>query len=334
MGRRIHAPRRGSLAFYPRVRARRLIPRVRSWPSVSEGGPRLLGFAAYKAGTTHVVMVEDHPQSPLYGKEVVKSVTVLDAPSLYVLGVRAYEHGAGGLRSVVECLAQDLPKDLGRTIKPLPKAKISLEGLEARMDRIVELRALVHTQPRKSGLGKKKVEVFEIKIDGGSLKEQLNYVKTIMGKEVKVSQVFKEGEYVDVISITKGKGFQGVVKRFGVKILPRWHKHRKGYRKVGAISPQHPSMMFTIPRPGQLGLHQRTEFNRRILKIGSNLDEVNVKGGFVGYGVVKGAYILIDGSVPGYRGRLVKLRLTMRKPIVKAKPPKIAYISLESKQGA
>lgn len=334
MGRRVHAPKRGSLAFYPRVRAKRASPRIRSWPEV-EGPPRLLGFAAYKAGMTHVIVVENDPSSPLYGKEVVKAATVLDAPPLYVFGVRAYGRGPLGLKALTECLAEEMPKDLGRVIKPLPRRSSSLEALEALQSQIVELRALVCTMPRRAGVGKKKPEVFEIKVGGGSIKEQLDYVKSILGREVKASEVFKEAQLVDVVSITRGKGFSGVVKRYGVKIMPRWHKHRKGYRKVGAISPQHPSMMFTVPRPGQLGYHQRTEYNKRILKLGDNPAEVQVKGGFVGYGLVKGSYILLEGSVGGPRGRLVKLRYPIRAPpSVKLEPPRIVYISLESKQGA
>lgn len=334
MGRRVHQPRRGSLAFYPRVRARRAVPRIRSWPDY-EGPPRLLGFAAYKAGMTHVVIVENEPTSPLYGKEVVKAVTVLDAPPLFVFGLRAYGRGASGLKTLTECLAKELPQDLARAIRPLPKSSAGVERLEEVAKEVVELRALVCTMPRRAGVGKKKPEVFEIKIAGGSIEEQLEYAKSILGREVRVFEVFKEGQLVDVVSITKGKGFAGVVKRFGVKVMPRWHKHRKGCRKVGAISPQHPSMMFTVPRPGQLGFHQRTEYNKRILKMGSSPSEVQVKGGFVGYGVVRGDYILIEGSVPGPRGRLVRLRYPIRPPRrVVEEAPKITYVSLESKQGA
>ncbi|RLF13503.1 MAG: 50S ribosomal protein L3 [Thermoprotei archaeon] len=334
MGRRIHAPRRGSLAYYPRVRARRAVPRIRSWPEV-EAPPRLLGFAAYKAGMTHVVMVENEPSSPLYGREVVKAVTVLDAPPLYVLGIRAYKGTPLGLKALTECLASDLPSDLARTIKTLPRRGGSLEEIEASLHWVAELRALVCTMPRKAGVGRKKPEVFEVKIGGGTLREQFEYAKSILGREVRVFDVFKEGQLVDVVSITKGKGFAGVVERHGVKVMPRWHKHRKGARKVGAISPQHPSMMFTVPRPGQLGYHQRTEYNKRILKMGSNPSEVQVKGGFLGYGLVRGDYVILEGSVPGPRKRLIKLRYPIRPPAkVVAEPPKIAYISLESKQGA
>ena len=68
-------PRRGSMGFYPRKRAKSIIARVRRWPKISE--VKLLGFAAYKVGMAHMVMTEDYKYSPLYGKEVVKPVTIL-----------------------------------------------------------------------------------------------------------------------------------------------------------------------------------------------------------------------------------------------------------------
>ena len=60
--------------------------------------------------------------------------------------------------------------------------------------------------------------------------------------------------------------------------------------------------------PGQMGYHQRTEYNKLILKISDNLDEINPKSGFKGYGLVRTKYILLDGSVPGPRKRLIILR--------------------------
>jgi len=334
LGRRVHAPRRGSLAYYPRVRALRIVPRIRRWPKI-KGGTRLLGFAAYKVGMTHSIVIEDNPASPFYGRELIKAVTVLEAPPLFVFGVRAYVASNRGLQVLTEVLAEDLPKDLKR-VMPLPNRPESgqkLKIIESRINEVVEVRVLACTQPRKSGLGKKSPEVLEIKVGGGTVKEQFEYAKSILGKEVKVHEVFKEGQYVDVIAVTKGKGFQGVVKRFGVKILTRWHKHRKGARKVGAISPQHPSMLFTVPRPGQLGFHTRTEYNKRILKIGSDPKEVNVKGGFVGYGVVKSDHIILEGSVPGPRKRLVRMRFPIRMPEAEPKPVKVVAINLDSKQG-
>jgi len=316
--------------YYPRVRAKSIVARIRTWPEVKLDSPKLLAFAGYKAGVTHVVLVENKPGSPLLGREVVKAVTIVDVPPLLVCGFRAYVPTIDGLKSLSEVWAKNLPSDLSRVLT-LPKdydPTPALKSIESNLDKICELRAIVCTQPRKSGLRKKTPEIFEVKV-GGDIKAVFEYLKNMLGKEVKIRDVFSEGQVVDVISITKGKGFKGVVKRFGVKILPRWHKHRKGHRVVGAISPSAPSMMFTVPRPGQTGFHQRTEYNKVILKIGENGSEITPKSGFHRYGVVRGNYLVIEGSIPGPIKRLVKIRFAVRPPKkIAPEPPKIVGIAL------
>lgn len=334
MGRRKSAPKRGSLAFLPRGRASRLVPRIKSWPDV-EGEPRLLGFAAYKAGMIHVFMIEDTPNSPNFGKEVVCPATVLDAPPLLVCAIRAYTKTPYGLKTFAEAWMEKPPEDLKRRIT-LPEkfnTKEALKRIEENVDKISELRVLVATQPRLAGVPKKKPDVMEIKLGGGTIQEQLEYAKSILGKEVDASEVFKEGQYVDVVAVTKGKGVQGPVKRWGVKILPR--KKRKTRRAVGALGPwKPPRVLYTIPRAGQMGFHKRTEHNKRILKIGEDGSEVTPKGGFLRYGLIRGGYILLKGSVPGPAKRLIRLRYPTRPP--KGAPteaPTITYISRESQQG-
>ena len=137
---------------------------------------------------------------------------------------------------------------------------------------------------------------------------------------------------MDVVAITKGKGFQGPVKRWGIKILPR--KSRKTKRGVAAIGPWKPArVLYTVPRAGQMGYHQRTEYNKRILKIGIDGKTITPKGGFLNYGEVKGTYIVVDGSLPGPSKRLVRLRCPVRPPKkIPETPPNITYISLESMQ--
>jgi len=384
--RKKHAPKRGSLAFMPRKRARREVPRIRYWPEV-DGPPRLLGFAGYKAGMTHVIMIEDRERSPNAGKEVAVPATIIETPPLVVIAVRAYEKTPYGLRTFTEAWIN--PKDYDREIEEAkkeieelrekkaeasgkeeeeirkriealeakmataerlkkffedleratclpeePDPEAAFKKMEANLDKLAEIRVLVATQPRLvSGVPKKKPDIMEIKIGGGTIREQLEYAKSILGREVQITDVFKEGQLVDVIAVTKGKGWSGVVKRWHVKILPR--KTRKGRRRVGALGPWHPArVLYTVPRPGQLGYHQRTEFNKRILKIGFNGEEVTPKGGFLRYGIVRNAYIMLKGSVPGPAKRLIRLRYPARpNPRIPQKPPKIAYISLESPQG-
>jgi len=321
-------PRRGSLAYYPRKRAKSIVARIRSWPSSSEVKP--LAFAGYKVGMVHVVLIEDNPNSPYYGREIVKAATVIECPPLMVCGIRVYSSTPYGLRSLSEIWAKGVPKDLTRVFT-LPKEGFKheekLKEIKAMLDRISQVRLIVCTQPRKAGISKKKPEVFEIAL-GGSADKALEYALSKLGKELSVKEFVNEGQYVDVISITKGKGFASVVKRFGVKILPRWHKHRKGHRRIGSVGPTKPGTMFSVPRPGQLGFQQRTEYNKRVLKVGENPDEINPAGGFKHYGVIKSQYLLVEGSVPSPPKRLVKLRRPIR-PLKGAvtQSPKLVYVS-------
>ncbi|MFH1774973.1 MAG: 50S ribosomal protein L3 [Methanobacteriota archaeon] len=327
MGRRAHHPRRGSLGYSPRKRAARVVPRVRSW--VKEDEVRMQGFSGYKAGVTHVAMVDDYPNSLTYGEEVTAAATIVEAPPMKVCGVRCYGEDTHGLKVLGEVWSPDAVKDLAKVFQ-IKNFKNKLEDLQGAMDRAKELRLIVHTQPMLSALSKKTPEIMEYPVSGTPA-QALEYAKKVFGKEIKVSDVFGEGEIVDTISITKGKGFQGALKRWGTKHLPR--KTRKGRRTVGTLGPWHPAaMMWTVPTGGQMGYHQRSEINKRILKIGSG--DITPKGGFLNYGVVKGDYIILRGSVAGPRKRLIRLRPAVRPPKRKFEKPQLTYISRESKQGA
>jgi large subunit ribosomal protein L3 len=310
------------------------VGRIRFWPEVEAEAPTLLGFAGYKAGTTHVFMVNDRPGSVDFGKEVARTATVIETPPVVVCAIRAYMKTPYGLKSFTEAWVKKPPKDLERALTP-PKnhnPEEAFKKMEENLEKIAEFRLLVATQPRLASVPKKKPDLMEIKVDGGTLKERFEYVKNILGKTISATDVFREGQYVDVISITKGKGFQGPVKRWGVKILS--HKARKTKRGIATLGPWHPArVQYSIPRAGQMGYHQRTEYNKRILKIGSDGGEVTLKGGFIRYGQINGDYILLDGSVPGPAKRLIRLRHPARPPKAPEEPPKIVSISLEPPQG-
>jgi large subunit ribosomal protein L3 len=251
-----------------------------------------------------------------------------------VTGLRFYERFNGGLRTSGEVWAPEPSKDLGRKIKVPEKFDDNKgwEKLESAKERVVEVRAIAASQPRLAKIGKKKPDLMEVKIDGGTVKDQLEFAKKLLGKEVKVADVFKEGMDVDVIGITKGKGIQGPVKRWGIKKLK--HKSRKTVRGVGSIGPWHPHyVMYSVPRAGQMGFAQRTEYNKQILKIGDNGADVTPKGGFLHYGPIKTEFTLLRGTIPGPANRLVALR-TPARGRVSGEPPKMEMISLASKQGA
>jgi len=331
--RKKNAPKRGSLAFLPRARARHPYGRIRHWPR-AETGPTPLGFMGYKAGMTNVSLIEDQAGSPNFGKEVTRPATVVDAPPITVVAIRAYTKNPYGSQTVTEAWTKEPPKDVNRLTTPPnnPDPDQGVKKMEENLDKITELRLLAVTQPKQAGVPKKKPELLEIKIDGASTKEQLEYAKKLLGKNLSVTDVFKEGQFIDVVSITKGKGFQGPVKRWGVKMLS--HKGRKTKRGIATLGPWNPHrVLYTVPRAGQMGYHQRTEFNKRILKIGADGSEVTPKGGFLRYGPVKGTYVLINGSLPGPAKRLIRLRCPARPPRrVPEAPPKITQISLESPQ--
>jgi len=336
MGRRKHRPRRGSLAYTPRVRAPRPIAHVRAWPA--EATLRLQGFVGYKAGMTQVFMIDDRKGSLTSGQEINFPATVIEAPPLVICAARLYSSTTHGLNATTDIWASELPKDLARTLS-LPKKydqQKAFERAEALIKggKIADVRVLACTQPRASNVPKKKPDLVEIRVGGSKIEERWNYCKGLLGKQVRVADVLKEGEYVDVLAITKGKGFQGPVKRWGIKILTR--KTKEGHRQVGTLGPWSPArVMWTVPAAGQMGYHQRTEFNKRILKLGGEGKEVTPSGGFLRYGPVKGDFIVLAGSIPGPTKRLMHLRQPMRLPTgTPTSPPSITYMSMASQQGA
>ncbi len=336
MGKGKHHPRRGSLAYSPRVRAPRPIAHVRAWPA--EATLRLQGFVGYKAGMTQVFMIDDRKGSLTSGQEINIPATVIEAPPLVICAARLYSSTTRGLNTTTDIWASELPKDLARTLS-LPKKYDQQKAFERaetliKEGKIVDVRVLACTQPRASNLAKKKPDLIEIRVGGSKIEEQWNYCKGLLGKQVRVADVLKEGEYVDVLAITKGKGFQGPVKRWGIKILTR--KTKEGHRQVGTLGPwSPPRVMWTVPAAGQMGYHQRTEFNKRILKLGGDGKEVTPSGGFLRYGPVKGDFIVLAGSIPGPTKRLMHLRQPMRLPTgAPTSPPSITYMSIASQQGA
>lgn len=328
MGKR--GPKRGSRSFWHRRRAARPWPTPRAWPMRGAG---LQGFPAYKAGMTHVLMVDDST-APTAGQEVTAAATVLEAPPLYVYGLVAYERTPVGLNCLGAANAPNAPKQFARSLSLAKKPK-PVEELEKRVtasaQRLAEVRVLAVTQPWKAGLGKKTPEVFEVAVASPTPQEQFQWAKAALGKELKASEVLQEGEYVDAIAVTTGKGWQGVVKRFGVALGP--HKASKSRRTGGSIGGERQGkVMYTVPRPGQMGYHRRTDANKRVLKLGSDSKEVTPAGGFLHYGVPKAEFVLLRGSVPGPAKRLVMLRKSVDSH--EAKKPQVRWVSLESKQSA
>ena len=354
-----HHPKRGSRGYNPRKRAKSHIARFSSWPE-TEGEPRLQGFAGYKAGMTHAFVRDYRKESTTAGQEVVIPVTVIEVPPMKVAAVRVYRDSPYGLQCLTEVWADKLDRDLARLL-PLKKGKMEKAKKKAKdgeekdepdeaeaegkkdkkaavklvvdESQVDEVRLLMHTLPRLIiGVPKKKPDLIEIRIGGGTIPERLALAKDCLGKELKVTDYIKEpGKVVDLIAITKGKGFQGAIKRWGCKLLV--HKNSKKRRQAGTMGPWHPNyVMSTVPLAGQMGFHQRTEYNKTVIKIGENGDEVTPSGGFVRYGKVANTYLLVYGTIPGPSKRMIRIRDATRYHGKEYKW-EINYLSTASKQG-
>ncbi|MEC7349549.1 MAG: 50S ribosomal protein L3 [Candidatus Thermoplasmatota archaeon] len=329
-------PNRGSMAFSPRKRARSETPHISSWAAVEGDDPKILGFAGYKVGMSHIMAVDYRKKSTTAGQEIRMPVTIVEIPPMKVIGARGYIQDTYGLRTLTEAWEKKIDKDLERTL-PIPKGHNAKEAWKKMSDNdLEEIRLLVHTQPRMvTGIPKKRPEIMEMAVGGGSLDAQIEFAKEMMGKEFTMSDFTQDGEMLDAIAVTTGYGFQGHVKRWGVKLLT--HKNSKHRRMIGNLGPFSPGyVVSTVPQAGQTGYHQRTEYNKRLLKIGDNPDEINPKGGFLNYGLIRGNYALLHGSLPGPSKRLIRFRKAVRfhgKKTEAIVAPEITMISQESQQG-
>ncbi|MDD5651679.1 MAG: 50S ribosomal protein L3 [Candidatus Nanoarchaeia archaeon] len=308
---RAHKPKCGSRQFQPRCRARRPFPRVRSWLGKSD--LKLLGFAGYKAGMTHVMAVDATPNSPTKNMTISIPATIIECPPIKVFSIRFYKKTAYGSSLITEHLDSKLDKELERTLR-LPK-----KFNNKKVDSYDYLTLLVHTQPKLTGIGKKRPEMFEIAVGGNDQAKILEYANSLLGKEIKLSDVFKESSYVDIHGVTKGKGFQGPVKRYGISLKShKSEKKRRAPANLGAWTPK--KVNPTVPQHGQLGFFSRVEYNKLILSI--NPDFVK-KQNLSHYGDVKNDFLLIKGSIPGANRRLVRIVDGIR---VNKKPKQLQFI--------
>ena len=324
----ISRPRRGSLAYSPRKRAKSQVPKYKSWPEY-EGEPKLQGFAGYKAGMTHIIMVDDHKNSPSEGKDITVPVTIVEIPPMKVVAVRAFS----------EVWAEGVEEALGERIA-IPKKNNTEESTKKIRDAIAEglvtdIFALMYTQPvLLTGVPKKVPDLMEVRVAGGSIEARLEFATGLFGKEVDFDAVSEVGKYIDVTAVTTGKGTHGPVKRWGIQKQKHKHSRQGKLRHIGNLGPWTPHhVRWQVPQMGQMGYQQRTEFNKRVLKVGDSPEEINPDGGFVNYGLVRGRYIAIKGSVPGPIKRLIRLRPAIRNRDHVDRVPQVSYVSTMSKQG-
>lgn len=342
--RKFKKPRKGHLGFLPKRRTRHHKGRIRSFPKDDQAKkPHLTAFMGFKAGMTHVLREIERVGSLLHKKEVVEAVTVIETPPLRVVGMVGYIETLKGLRTLTTLWASNLGNEFKRRFyknwyrskkKAFTKYAEKMSNEEGVKDQLINrmkkycsvVRLICHSQVNLLNNVQKKAHVFEIQVNGGDIAAKVDFGVSLFEKEVNVDTVFETGEHVDVIGVTKGHGETGVVKRFGVRKLPR--KTHRGLRKVGCIGAWHPAnIQWTVARSGNYGYHHRTEQNKRIYKLGQgasrgvennasteyDLTKKNITplGGFVRYGEVKNDFVIIKGCCVGTKKRPLVLRKTL-----------------------
>ena len=314
-------PNRGSLQFWPRKRSKHSLARIRTWAPESKVKP--LGFIGYKAGMTHLHAVDNRAKSITKGETIALPATVIECPPMQVFGVVFYKPGLLGLEKSSVVFAGKFDKHLAKTLKLPKKQQKKFDDIKEFSD----LRLLVHSQPALTGIGSKKPKVLEIAL-GGNKDEKLTYAKDILGKIIPVGDIFSAGIPVDIHGISKGKGFQGTVKRYGVPIMQ--HKAEKLKRGIGNLGAWTPKRVdYRVAQPGKMGYHLRTEYNKHIIKIGEDGKEVTRIGGLQKYGVVKNTFVLVKGSVAGSKKRALVLTKAIRSNYKITKDaPEVAFVSI------
>jgi large subunit ribosomal protein L3e len=347
--RKYEAPRHGSLGFLPRKRAARHRGRVKSFPvDDSSKTPHLTAFMGYKAGCTHIMREVNKPGSKLHKKEAVEMVTIVETPPMLVVGMVGYIKTPRGLRTLSTVWAHHLNETLKRRFyKNWYRSKkkaftryaqnltdngdVDVKTELKRMSKYCSvIRVLAHTQVRRVGLRQKKAHLMEIQVNGGTVEDKVKWGYGLFEQAIPVDLVIAQNDYIDIIGVTKGKGYQGAVSRWGVAMLQR--KTHRGYRKVACIGAWHPARVrFTVARAGQDGYHHRTEMNKKVYRVGkpakdektgkiewnatttSDLTEKNITplGGFPHYGEVNDWFVMLKGAVMGPKKRVITLRKSL-----------------------
>ena len=308
---------------------------------------------------THILMRDSNPKSTSAGQEVRKAVTVVETPPMNVLAVRGYRMTPYGMQTAGEAWAdvsQDSPenlfprfanqsrgeRDLEEGRKPAKRGGRIPRRSEVPTDDalnflreqdLCEVRLIVSTQPQLvRSIPSKTPEIMEVGLVGGDTSEKLDWAQERLGGQIGLEDIYQAGQEVDVVGVTKGKGWQGSIKRFGLKLLS--HKNSKRRRQGGNMGDFGTAYVRkTIRQAGQVGYHKRTELNKRILRI-SNPDESEITpaGGFLNYGEVRNPYMIVQGSLPGPAKRMIRFRDATR-PRKISGDVEVTYVSTSSKQG-
>jgi large subunit ribosomal protein L3 len=146
---------------------------------------------------------------------------------------------------------------------------------------------------------------------------RLDSTPTLKVGDVVNASSFSEGQLVDVIGVTKGKGFQGVVRRWRVAGGPATHGSMF-HRRIGAIGMrQTPGRTWkNQAMPGHMGTVRRTVQNLRVIKVLADRNLILVKGAIPG---ANGDDVIVRSAVKGQRVVSAAANASLKKDAASAK---------------
>ena len=346
--RKFEHPRSGNLGYMPKRRTKHTKGTIRAFPKDDKNKPvHLTAFMGYKAGMTHVVRYfEKKEGKKTIKRDIVEPCTIIETPPMKVVGMVGYIDTPRGLRALTTVWDQNLPQGVIRRFyknyycskkrafanyaKKYDEKADSKKHVNRDIQRIRKyccvVRAVCATQIEKCKLRQRKAHVMEVQVNGGTVSQKVDWTVSKFENEISVGEVFQNNDMCDTIAITRGKGTQGVIKRFGVSRLPC--KTRRGNRKVACIGAWHPSAVkWTVARAGNLGYYHRTQINNKIYRVGAgavrgitnnastetdpHIKNITPIGGFPHYGVVNEDFVMIRGCVAGPKKRQITLRKSL-----------------------
>src|SRR6266513_2342337 len=140
------------------------------------------------------------------------------------------------------------------------------------------------------------------------IKEFRDFSKEVKPGDVIGATLFTKGDYVDAIGVTKGRGFEGVVKRHRFRGGDMTHGAKGWHRRSGAIGQRlfPGTVMRGMKMPGHMGQVRRTTQNLEVIQVREADNLILIKGAIPGS---KGDYVVIRESKKLPRGRVIKKAL-------------------------
>lgn len=242
--RKFHQPRKGSLGFLPRKRAKGYRGKIRSFPKDDpRKEPHLTAFMGLKAGMTHILRRIKRPQSRLNKNDIAEAVTILECPPMQAVGIAGYIETPRGLRTLTTIWSNSLSDEFKRRFyknwysskkKAFTKyvKNFSQSEFEKSLDKIKKycsvIRLIAHTTERHGkSRSQSTASILEIQINGGvSIAEKVSFGLNFFDRKIRVNDVFEVGRTIDVIGVTKGHGTTGVRKEIWNKIIIKKNSQR------------------------------------------------------------------------------------------------------------